>query len=236
MKKAVLIIPEGKEKNESILKAKKYCKEKGMSYGGCIEGSLDEILETPEKIMDRVMKLDPDIILTDDSFLTVGELSSQTTLLSRLEEEGIECRVTTLDMPVKELMTKLMKEIDQEVSSIHSHHVPAVILYEGEEDFQNNPDFEEMKNYIRDVLHLDHFSLMLYRRECPGLKEDLMKGFMEMTPKYVILQKPFQSEELKEMVNIIKEKGKHIEVITLEEIRETQKLLQHAVHASMLIH
>lgn len=228
MKKALFVVPstlQTKSREESH--AKEFCIKKGFQYIGKVEISIFDLIENPENIFNSITKYDPDIVVSDASIVAFSEFlkKQEKSVLSLVEAQGIAWIDYYKDQSIRETVYEKKDEIEKILEEVQNQ-IPVVVLYKGNKDFQEDKEFQLIAEYIRKELKSDSFSVMLYKNDNPNMVSDVLEFLKDHAPNYIIQKEPFESKELKEVMETIDSWRDKLEVqlINMEEVEDAMMM------------
>lgn len=221
MQKALLLVEKGKNIKNMEREAARYCEEKNLIYCGNISISAEQIIEEPNKVFQQIKDQQPDVVLSEGSFMMMSEMSRPISVLLLMEEEGIECADMNHDIPVRQYIENIKRTMAHQIQDHESKHVPVIVLYEGTSNYQKDKDFIDIARFIKDKLHCDSFSLVLYKNEHIGMLDELKNSIVDSTPSYIIQRNPFHIPLLKGLMDMIKESSDDLDIklLDMEDVR-----------------
>ena len=79
----------------------------------------------------------------------------------------------------------------------------------------------DIARFIKEKLHCDRFSLMLYKNEHIGMLDELKNSIVDSTPSYIIQRNPFHIPLLKGLMDMIKESSDDLDIklLDMEDVR-----------------
>lgn len=223
MKKLLLVVLEDRMSLKFEKEAIEYCRENGFDYVGCIEVSKVDALYNPMNPFKEVQLYNPDIVLADGSLMVLSELSKEQSLLTYLEKANIEClNIEQNHMKTRYFVEGIKNLLTEALGCSISHSMPAVVIYKGNDGFENDQDFKDIARYINENLELNQFSLMLYRKENEKMLRELAEILKKAVPKYIILTEPFIIPNLSKFMDMIELDADKldIQIIYLDEIQQ----------------
>lgn len=223
MKKLLLVMEEERMLSKYERRAIEYCANHGLDYIGRLAVSKEDALENPKSVFKNIQAQNADIVLADGPLMMLSELSKEKSLLAYLEDADIDCFNVEQDHVKTRDFVEGVKNILAEVLD-HSipQRVPAVVLYRGNDGYEDDQDFKDIVHYIKEHLGLNHFSLTLYRKEEEEMLSELAETLKDATPKYIIQRETFKNPRLNKFMDMIELDSNQLDVqiIHLDEIKQ----------------
>lgn len=223
MKRALLIVGKNCEELQNVNEqTAEYCKKKGFDYIGIHALDEEEVLKDPEKAFKSLKQFEAEVVLSYDSIFFLGEFSSYKSLLSRIEEEGIECFDVVTDAETRRVVDKCKGDMFKELAEQKKIEIPVLVLYDGKFPFEKNQDFRDIKKYINDELNIEQFSVLGYSKEDDGLMISLIDIMKRQNPEYIIHNEPFTTEKMRLFTELIENYGLlETRIIDMDEVQQT---------------
>lgn len=182
---------------------------------------MDRLIYDPESIFQDIRNIHCDLILCNDLRCLLPDINGiDHTLIDECKKHDFPFVHIESDMEMKELLNKVQIAMAPELCC-QSNHVRMLFLYQGDQDYKNQSDFQKIQEYMKSKIGVEeNCGVMIYQEESVEMFLSLRQLVAANPVEMMVMNQSLVSEEGKAFVVKMKKLGiecKRIEEITLKQ-------------------
>lgn len=199
-----------------------YCKENNLNLQSIVYATVNKLAYEPEKVIQHLKQQNCDIAVSDDDNLIYSDIDDfETGFLQEMKDAGIECVHVIYDRPMLE-MARYVNMKKSEFLVKQQNEIHGLIVYKGNEENRKDPDFQNMKDILKEHLNDNRYGVLYYQQEGKEFF-DAFRSIIANNPlDYILMKESFISEEGLQFTKQMNDM--RIEFHYLEDMQEQENL------------